>query len=189
MQKIFLCIALIFGAFILHAQTTVKPTGLPGQNTVKITDPVKYNDYIVGEQDRIGTELLKLIGMFDALPEDQKVCINQLEVVLTTCKSAIANVEKLKPIEHEFGLKNASIDLFKFYDRIIDSDYRVIIGELYKDVPDLEKMQGVLTKVTEEEATYDGAFQTAQQSFATYHNMDLRPNEMQEQFDEAGEDE
>ena len=130
MRKIFLCIAVVLGTLSLQAQTP-KPSALPAQNTVKITDPVKYNDYIVGEQDRIGQELLKLIGMFDALPEEEQTCIDQLEIVLTTCKSAIANVEKLKPIEHEFGLKNASIELFKFYDRIIDSDYRVIIGDDY----------------------------------------------------------
>lgn len=188
MRKVFLSIAILLGALTVQAQTTTKPTPPPGQNTpVRITDPVKYNDYIVGEQDRIGTELLKLIDMFGALPEDKQVTINQLEVVLRTCESANANLDRLKPIEHEFGLRDAAKGLFTFYHNIIDTDYRVVIDELYADTPDIDKMQEILNNVTTAEATYDETFQTAQQSFAKYHNMELKENELQEEFDEAGE--
>lgn len=166
---------LCFGFVGLNAQTN------------KITDPVKYNDYIVGQQNFIGTELLKLIGMFDALPEDKSETFAQLDVVITKCTEGVANLKNLKPIANEFGMRQAAIELFGFYHEIMDTDYRVIIDQLYSDAPDMEIMQSILTKVQEAEAKVDEKFQSAQKAFSKYHNIQLEENELQEEFDETEE--
>ena len=54
MNKFKHTLLLLFIAFTASAQT--------------ITDPVEYNDFFVNNQNRIGDELLELIGMFDNLP-------------------------------------------------------------------------------------------------------------------------
>lgn len=166
---------------------TICFAGLNAQ-TVKITEPVKYNDYIVEQQNRIGGELLKLIGMFDALPEDKSETVAQLDVVISTCTDAISKLKNLKTINNEFGMKQAALELFEFYEEIMDTDYRKVIDELYHEVPDMTVLQDILVKVQESEAVVDQKFQTAQGSFAKYHNMQLEENELQEEFDEAGEE-
>jgi len=167
---------------------TMTIAGLNAQ-TLKITDPVKYNDYIVGQQNIIGTELLKLIAMFDALPEDKGETFAQLDVVITKCTDGIKNMNNLKAIPNEFGMRQAAIELFQFYHDIMDTDYRTIIDQLYTETPDMELMQGILVKVQTNEAVVDEKFQSAQKSFSNYHNIQLEENELQEEFDETEEGE
>jgi hypothetical protein len=177
--------ALLKKSFLLIL-LTMSIAGLNAQ-TLKITDPVKYNDYIVGQQNIIGTELLKLIGMFDALPEDKSETFAQLDVVITKCSEGVANLKNLKPIANEFGMRQAAIELFSFYHEIMDTDYRTIIDQLYSDAPDMEIMQGILTKVQDAEAVVDAKFQSAQKAFSAHHNIQLEENELQEEFDETEE--
>ncbi len=197
LQKSILFLILCFGFVHLNAQTNQTPDAVKPPNvrlpktatepTNKITDPVKYNDYIVGQQNIIGTELLKLIGMFDALPEDKSETFAQLDVVITKCSEGVANLKNLKPIANEFGMRQAAIELFSFYHEIMDTDYRTIIDQLYSDAPDMEIMQGILTKVQDAEAVVDAKFQSAQKAFSAHHNIQLEENELQEEFDEIEE--
>ena len=161
-------------------------TALQAQS-LKITDPVKYNDYIVNEQNRIGNELLKLIDMFSALPEDPAVAFDQLEVIIETAKSAQDNLKNLKAIPNEFGLKQAASELFAFYAVTMDTDYRKVIDQLYADEPDMVFMQEVLVKIQTAEAVVDKNFQEKQEKFAQYHNIQLEENHLQEEFDETEE--
>jgi hypothetical protein len=174
LQRSTLLLLLCLGFIGLQAQTTT------------IKDPVKYNDFIVNQQNLIGEELLVLIGMFDALPDDQQVVLDQLEIVIGTCKSSIATTKNLKAIPNEFGLKANAIALFGFYEDIMDTDYRDAIAELYAEVPDTDLLQKILTSVQEEEAKFDAAFQSSQEQFAKYHNIQLIQNEIQEEIDGAG---
>jgi hypothetical protein len=160
--------------------------GMKGQ-TLKISDPVKYNDYIVDQQNVIGVELLKLIDMFGNLPEDKTVATDQLEVILTTCNNGIINLQNLKPINNEFGMRQAAVELFQFYIQIMDSDYRTVLDQLYLEEPDAKLMQEILTRITESEGVVDEKFQSAQSAFAKYHNIQLEQNELQEEFEESGE--
>jgi hypothetical protein len=160
-------------------------TGLRAQ-TLKISDPVKYNDYIVDQQNLIGAELIKLIGMFDALPEDKQEVIDQLDILVATCKSSTDNVKNLKPIANEFGIKQAAVNLFSFYEVIMNTDYRRMIDEIYAEEPNQEVLQEIVKSVSEKEAKLDADFQENQGKFAKYHNIMLEENELQEEID--GED-
>lgn len=169
MKKINHTLLLLFIAFAASAQT--------------ITDPVEYNDYFVNNQNKIGDELLKLIGMFDNLPEDKAIVNAQLKKVIAECDNAIAAVKSIKPIANEFNLRSASQDLFVFYKTTMSTDYPQLIDELYNPAPDMEKLTAILLKVQDGEAIVDEKFQKAQQEFATFHKIELEENELQEQFD------
>jgi hypothetical protein len=175
LQRTLLMLMLVVGFVGLNAQS------------MKISDPVKYNDYIVEQQNHIGDELLKLIAMFDALPEDQTVATDQLDVIISTAKTSIVNLNNLKPIANEFGMKQAAIDLFTFYKGTMDTDYRTVLDQLYAETPDMELLQGILVKIQEEEAAVDQKFQGAQQKFSAHHNIQLEENERQQEFDDAEE--
>ena len=169
MNKFKHTLLLLFMAFAASAQT--------------ITEPVKYNDYFVNNQNKIGDELLKLIGMFDNLPEDRTLVTAQLKKVIAECDNAIAAVKSIKPIANEFNLRANSQNLFEFYKTTMSDDYPQLIDELYKPAPDMEKLNAVLLKVQDGEAIVDTKFQEAQKQFATFHKIELEENELQEQFD------
>jgi hypothetical protein len=175
-RKSALLLLFCLGLMRLQAQTT------------KITDPVKYNDFIVTQQNNIGTELIKLIGMFQELPEEKQVTMDQLNVVIANCDKAIENTKKLVPIAHEFGLKQSALDLFQFYKDVMSTEYVTMIDELYEEIPNIELLDGILVKVQEKEAVVDQAFQKSQQDFADYHKIRLEENELQEKLDGEGDD-
>ncbi len=169
MNKFRYTLLLLFIAFTASAQT--------------ITEPVEYNDYFVNNQNKIGNELLKLIGMFDNLPEDKAIVNAQLKKVIAECDNAIAAVKSIKPIENEFSLRVNSQNLFEFYKTTMSDDYPLLIDELYKPAPDMEKLNVVLLKVQDGEAIVDKKFQEAQKQFATFHKIELEENKLQEEFD------
>jgi hypothetical protein len=176
LQRTMLLLMLVVGFVGLHAQS------------LKISDPVKYNDYIVEQQNNIGDELLKLIAMFDALPEDQSIPTDQLNVIISTAKTSIANLNNLKPIANEFGMKQSAIDLFNFYKGTMDTDYRTVLDQLYAETPEVALLQEILVKIQGEEAAVDQKFQEAQEKFSQHHNIQLEENEQQKEFDEINKE-
>ncbi len=169
MKKLNHTLLLLFIAFAASGQT--------------ITDPVEYNDFFVAYQNDIGNELLKLIGMFDNLPEDRTIVTAQLNKVIAECDNSIAAVKSIKPIANEFNLRSASQDLFVFYKTTMSNDYPLMIDELYNPAPDMENLNAILLKVQDGEAIVDTKFQEAQKQFAAFHKIELEENELQEQFD------
>ncbi len=155
---------------------------LQAQN-IRISDPIKYNDYMVERQDQFGAELLKLIDLFDVLPEDKSVVDGQSERVVASAQEGITAMNKLKPLKGDFGLHQSALELFVFYEETMRTDYGKIIDELYKDAPDLEALNEVLLRIEGEESKLDNAFFQAQNSYAKKHNFSLIENSLQEEFD------
>jgi hypothetical protein len=129
--------------------------------------------------------------MFAELPQDKKIATDQLQNVLTAAKNGIDSLQQLRPMEDEFGMRKAAINLFQFYKETMDKDYRTIIDQLYLETPDLEVLQEVIARVQAGEAEVDKQFQTAQAAFAKHYNIDLQENQLQERFegDSQGENE
>jgi hypothetical protein len=140
----------------------------------------------VGEQNKIGAELVTLVNMFAELPEDRKVMDDQLNMVVKQAGKSVKALENLQPLKEDMGLRVAAINLFKFYERIMNEEYRLIIDQLYAELPDMDLMDQIVAKVSEEEAKYDQAFQTAQQKLASKHGFLLQHNELQDEIDEMG---
>jgi hypothetical protein len=170
-----LLLALTVGTLQLQAQSMV------------IKDPVKYNDYIVEQQNLIGEQLLSLIDMFSDLPEDKAVITSHLDKLINTCGTAVNKVKNLKTIPNEFGMKQAAIELFSFYKVTMDTDYRALIDEFYKAMPDGDAMQDIIARIEAAEAPLDESFQGKQGQFAKYHNIMLLENELEKELQDAGE--
>lgn len=162
-------------------------TNLSAQS-IRISDPIKYNDYIVQRQDAFGAELLDLIGLFDELPDDKVVIDGQLMRVVKSAQAGIDAMHQLKPLSGDFGLHKTGLALFVFYEKTMRTEYANIINELYADVPDFEVLDAALVKVEAEETKLDNAFFKAQTDFSKKHNFKLIENSLQEEFD-AMEDE
>lgn len=154
---------------------------------VKITDPVKYNDYIIDEQNEIGESLLDLMDIISDETSTEDVAMAYLDLLTATIDLSLADLENLEKMKDDYGLRKAALDLFGFYRRIMGTKYAEMIEQLYSESPDMEVIDRITKEVSDEEKGYDAAFQSAQQSFATAHGFTLTPNSMQEDIDGSGQ--
>jgi len=156
-------------------------------NQLVITEPVKYNDYIVNEQNAIGEKIINLMGIVSEATSTHETAMAALQLLSNTIDNSIRNLENLKTYDPDFGMKVAAMDLFQFYHRIIQNQYVQLINELYTEQPNVEKINGLVDQVSVEEKGFDDAFQAAEQKFADANNITLEKNELQESFEEKTE--
>jgi hypothetical protein len=150
-------------------------------NQTLITEPVKYNDFIVEQQNLIGDKLLQLIQVFQDAQSTKDEATASLELVNGAIGLALSNLSGLSPIE-DHGLKQKATDLFLFYQRTMQSKYPLLINQVYSESPDQEEINRILTEVTAEEKGYDDSFQEAQTNFAAANNFSLEENRLQKEI-------
>ena len=147
---------------------------------------IAYNDHIVELQNRIGYKMVAFnekVGEEGSTRESVDVYYQDL---LAETREVIKEAEKIAPFEGNVALRNSAINLFKFYEKVITTDYKRMLDIIYApEISDemYEELTNILAKVTEEEAGYDQAFQTTQEIFANKYGFDLTPNELQEEMD------
>lgn len=152
----------------------------------KFSSAVEYNDHIVDLQNEIGYKMIAFneqVGGENSTMEQVQPFFDDL---LSTTRDVIQRLEKVQPWENNKELKLAALELFRFYERTIDKDYRQMIGIVYKAEmtdEDYQALTEILAKVTEDEKAFDNRFQLAQQAFADKYNIDLEKNELQEELD------
>jgi len=157
-----------------------------GSLAQKITEPVEYNDKIVGYQNNIGYKMLAMneyIGGEDSNKE--RAHSLRLELLQTT-KESISGVQKMPSFQGNDELRQSAIELFKFYQRVVENEYKQMIDILYSEElseDDIATLEEMVNKITIEEGTYDENFQAAQEAFAKKHNLELEENELQEEID------
>jgi hypothetical protein len=146
-----------------------------------IQEPVKYNDYIVDQQNLIGGKLLELFQVFNNPESSQSEATASLEFVNAAIEQALANLSVLSPIE-DLGVKQAATDLFLFYRQTMQSKYPLLINQVYSSAPDVEEINRIMAEITNEEKGLDEAFLGAQEKFAAANNFKLEENELQKEI-------
>ncbi|HLP55930.1 MAG TPA: hypothetical protein VK151_12925 [Fluviicola sp.] len=166
-------------------------TGVVSAQT--FTDAVSYNDHIVGLQNEIGYKMIAFndeVGAEDATAESVQPYYDDL---LKTTRTVISKLEKVKPYEKNVALKNAALELFRFYETTIKVEYKEMMDLIFSDAglddAGMLRVQELLTKVTEEEAVVDQKFKEAQEAYARKYNIELEENELQEEIDAIDEEE
>lgn len=132
---------------------------------------VDFNDYIVKQQNLIGTDLTKLV---EAMGRDEKSAWKAHGIVIATSETVIKNVKECNPYPGGTSLKLSALDLFGYYLKSLKNDYKRVIELLYKTgftQADQAEMDSIVAKVTEEEAVFDAAFAKAQKEFADKYNI------------------
>lgn len=148
-----------------------------------ITDPIKYNDYIVASQNDIMLEMLKFNELMSDSTNTLARSKAQIQVMIELTKKAIKTTQNLKPLDKDFNLRNTAIDLFGFYEKAMQVDYINMVEEIFKPAPDYNRLQEILKGVTEAEKGFDEAFQTAQKNFADYYDIELTENDLNKKLE------
>tara|TARA_B100000900_G_C20456598_1_gene665431 strand:- start:141 stop:788 length:648 start_codon:yes stop_codon:yes gene_type:complete len=167
--------------------------GNNAQHEREYTDALKYNDAIVGLQAKIGVEILNIAEAQDS-EELRYLISNNLK---DQCKFAVETLEGIKFIGDDKGLKNAALDLFRFYnDECVNIYYEMadLIEKSNEEniseselVNIYDEYMFLMEKITNTEKPLDHRFQQAQSDFAKanglYISKDLNP--LMEKFEDV----
>ena len=156
-----------------------------GANGVVYKNAVQYNDYIVSRQ----TTLMKNIMSFvDVAQGDLDSAEILLDKYVKETGRMITEIKGMPPFKGDSSLRDAASDIFGFYKKIFDQDYRNIIhirqGENGVSAEADAEIAKIVSRIEEEEKGFDNRFQGAQKTFARKNNMKLVDNDLQKEFDD-----
>ncbi len=154
-----------------------------GQPTLSATD---YNNKIVGEQDKITHTMLVVVEKINS--GDYTAALAGLEKSVAQCDSSVNTVGAMEPYEGDVRFRDAALDLFKYYKKALNEDYRGLIEILIKtdgDVTeeDSNRIEVINKDIETQEAKFTKAVNDAQQEFCKKYNVTLAPNNLQKQID------
>ncbi len=161
--------------------------GTAQQKTFKTA--VDFNDFVVNLQDSIGYSFLKITEIVGndklSIAEMKTASLQQLEKSKAIIKFCTETLQKVKPFEKGELFKTAAINLFNYYYKTVDVQYRKIIEILssgkYGD-EETKQISDIQAKITAEEKTYDDAYINAQDGFAKHYHFELEPNKLEGEF-------
>lgn len=173
-MKYALTIFLLFVVFTTNAQKSFKTA-------------ISYNDYIVEQQTAIGLKILDFNKVVNVTVNYDTLMMALKEIDKTIDKS-LKNLKNTIAFEKETELKTSALNLFQFYKRIMNNEYKEMIKILSKgeySEEDSAKMSEILDKVVKDENAFDATFLDAQKKFAEKYGFTLQESELQEKIDES----
>jgi hypothetical protein len=178
MNKILL-ITLLIGSFLTaNAQTKTFQTA------------IDYNDFVVDLQDSIGYSLLafnNIIGADNITHSDIRTLgMDNLEKCKKLTKVKIDILQKTKPYLKGDALKQAALNLFNFYYKTMNTDYKRMVELLSVETytqGTISQLSEIQEKVTTEEKTLDDAYMAAQIAFAKTYGFELTENKLEKEMD------
>lgn len=143
---------------------------------------IAYNDMIVEEQNSIALRVSKFMDHI-TIPNEPEAQ-NALTAFQEQTDLAVRNVQRMEPFEGNASLRDAALELFKFYNKVSKDYYPDILKVIFNANPTKEEQQRlntVLSMMAEEEQLMDKRFKDAQAAFARKYEFKLGSNEIQEE--------
>lgn len=149
------------------------------------TDAISYNDFIIDEQAKVGSEILKfndVMGSENPSKENIKIALDTLVMV---AEQAFLTVKQAGAFEDNIRFYNAATGLFGYYVKSMSTYYYQLL-DLYfvTEYTDeiSNQIETIVNAIVEQEAKYDQEFAEAQQEFAAKYKITLSTNELQEEL-------
>lgn len=135
---------------------------------------IEYNDYIIKQQLDIGDMLTKYNGTFEAgTSADRHKALDNL---IAQADVSYNNIKAIGGYAGNDSFRKAALDLFSFYKRAFSGDYAqmlVIIDKADITQADLDELDKIVKKVSNEENGLDTKFLAEQEAFAKTHGITL----------------
>lgn len=150
-------------------------------------EAIEYNDKIISEQNKIIEKAIDFTSSFETR-NYRKIDSIRLILLLQIDKS-IGEISKMQSFEGYDSLRLAALDLFNFYKKVYENEFKEITQIITKDSleiteDDIIKHNILTRKIKNEEISYDNNFQKAQQSFAKKYHLNITRNEYQDRLNE-----
>ncbi|MCC7030890.1 MAG: hypothetical protein IT257_11340 [Chitinophagaceae bacterium] len=144
---------------------------------------IDYNDFVVDLQDSIGYSLVSfnnVIGAENITHSDIRTLgMDNLEKCKKLTKAKIDILQKNKPFAKGDALKQAALNLFNFYYKTMNTDYKRMVELLSVETytqGTISQLTEIQEKVTAEEKILDDAYIGAQMAFAKLYGFELTEN-------------
>lgn len=146
----------------------------------KFTTAVAYNDFIVGEQVKIGKVIQEFNNTFTS-STDTNVIQKARIAIRSQADSSVKQVKLMQPYKGDTALRKTSINLFTFYSKAAAVEYTQLIRISYNDKLSNEEkrnqLEAIIKTITDAEAIVDKNFADAQKAFAAKHGFTLTEND------------
>ena len=146
--------------------------------------PVEYNDTIIKEQAKIIELMFDLVAKIET---DLDGCEAVRLKTIVQCDSSILLVSKMEPFDSDVSMKNTALDLFNFYKKAYQKEYKEMIEILQLGdkitAEDMARMTNLNEELAKKETSLDAAFKGAQAAFAKKHNITIEENKLQKKID------
>ncbi len=146
----------------------------------ELQGPAAYNDYLVAEQNRIIQRFSELNKAYESYDRDE---INRArQALLKEIDEVIATVEKLPPYEGDTALRDAALEMFRYYRQLTEKELKSI-GELLSKgeeritESDIDEMDRLYNRFRKEIKSYEISFSDAQRAFANKYGMKIKSKE------------
>ncbi|OGU16644.1 MAG: hypothetical protein A2X61_01145 [Ignavibacteria bacterium GWB2_35_12] len=144
--------------------------------------PLEYNEYIIGEHNKIMVKMLDFSKAFNA--GDGRRMEHTLNLLQKQIESSIAMMSKLEPYKGDDTYKEAAMELFEFYDSISGDEFEEMIEIQQKKgsqtIEDNKRMNELNRVIAEREAILDKNLSQAQRAFAEKHSAQMQKNRLQD---------
>ena len=185
---ILVAFALVFTMAACKTKTSTESTDDTKSTKATFSTAVEYNDFIIGQQEKVIKAVLSMSEVMNAPKINNDDLKASYDVFGKECKKALDTVKTMDEFNGNKAFRDESIKLFEFYYEIYQKDYKEIVeilikGENISDT-DVARLKEIQESITKRENVRDGAFAEAQNKFATENNMQIIPNEVQNQIDE-----
>lgn len=142
---------------------------------------VDYNDFIIGEQTRIGNAIN---GFNEACGKGKLKQMNTKHAeVLAQIKTSLTAVKALKPYKHNTAFRDAAIDLFEMYESVAANEYMEIIALMNEGIDvgnNRAKFIDVLGKIDIRSKKVNDNFLAKQKAFAEEFGLKLEENKYEQ---------
>lgn len=172
----------ILAGFLVLVSTLFTFTGCNLLGQGKALD---YNNTIVNLQEAIVREVVSFTNNLSAEELDATAMQAQHEKLVKTIDDNITKLENLKALPDDKGLKQSSLDLFKFYRKTVNEDFKVMMDILTKDnstEEDLKKVTEITEKFASDEEPIHDKFIKSQEEFAKKYGFQLQENALNKEL-------
>lgn len=147
---------------------------------------IDFNDYIVGLQDSIGYGIVAFNKIIEnntlSKSEMTTQALAQLEKIKKTTRTSTAALGKVTPYKGGDALKKAALDLFNFYYKTMDVEYKQMVmllaADAYTDAI-IKELTEIQERIVNNEKGFDFEFGEAQKKFATLYHFSLDENQLE----------
>jgi hypothetical protein len=163
---------LFFAAVIMLAISSCGSKSGSSSDKLTFSSAVDYNNYVIGQQEKIVNKMNELSDAIDA--ETYDVANTKREELVKQCVTSIDSVKALDAYNSNTGFRDEAVVLFTFYKAISEKEYKEMLDILKKkDITetDLARMNEIKEDITKRENERDGAFATAQNTFYKENNI------------------
>ncbi len=153
-------------------------TSVPAQ-VLTFETAVAYNDFIVGEQTKVGEVIKQFINTYSNSKDSTEIQ-QARKAIVKQADSAVKKLRSVAAFKGDTLLKKHAIRLFNFYSVSAANEYNqfvLLAFDTKKSNEQVNKeMTAIAKDITEREKVYDTDFQEAQKAFAAKHNIKLTEN-------------